>query len=142
MALLVRLEKLRLLRQQLQQRYSQLSAKLEHDSTQTHSLEEEFLAKLHAATLEVMSDSHKTIEALEKKLAMSQMQLYRKLKALTNLTPSLYIRSVRLEKAMELLKTTDLNVSEIAYDVGFNTPAYFSRAFSERYGVAPSQVRE
>ena len=88
-----------------------------------------------------MADSENAIVKLERAMALSQMQLYRKLKALTGQTPSLFIRSVRLQKAMQLLKTTDLNISEIAYEVGFNDPAYFSRTFHEVFGAPPSGFR-
>lgn len=69
---------------------------------------------------------------------LSQVQLYRKLKALTGLTPVQFIRHLRLEKAKHLLKTTDLHVSEVAYDVGFSDPAYFSRIFQKEFKVSPS----
>ena len=62
-------------------------------------------------------------------------------KALTNRTPPQFIRSIRLQKAFELLKTTDLTVSEVAYDVGFSDPNYFSRTFLEEFGTRPSVMR-
>jgi len=64
------------------------------------------------------------------------MQVNRKLKTLTGKTPSRFIRSILLQKAKELLQTTSLNVSEIAYQVGFDDPNYFSRCFSEEFGFA------
>jgi AraC-like DNA-binding protein len=88
-----------------------------------------------------MADPENALSNLEKAMHLSQMQLYRKLKALSGLTPTLFIRKVRLQKARELLLTTDLNVSEIAYQVGFNDPAYFSRAFNEEFGTPPSEIR-
>ena len=75
---------------------------------------------------------------LSKKLLLSDIQFYRKLKALTGKNPSLFVRSYRLHKAKHLLQTTSRNVSEIAYDVGFSDPAYFSRAFKQEFGVVPS----
>ena len=69
---------------------------------------------------------------------MSQMQLYRKLKALTGKTPSQFIRSYRLQKGLELLQQGELNISEIAYDVGFTDPSYFSRVFQKEFGKSPS----
>ena len=68
---------------------------------------------------------------------MSKMQLYRKLKTLTSLAGNEFIRSIRLQQAKILLETTSLNVSEIAYQVGFNDPAYFTRAFKKQYGRTP-----
>ena len=69
------------------------------------------------------------------------MQLYRKIKALTGKSTALYMRSLRLHKAQELLRTTQLTVSEIAYDVGFEDPNYFSRTFSQEFGTPPSEAR-
>ncbi|MCB9297948.1 MAG: helix-turn-helix transcriptional regulator [Lewinellaceae bacterium] len=73
---------------------------------------------------------------------MSRSQLFRKVKALTGQSPSLFIRAIRLQRGKELLETTEMNVSEVAYEVGFSTPAYFSDAFTETYGVRPSQLKK
>ena len=72
---------------------------------------------------------------------MSGSQLYRKLKALTGKSTAIYIRSIRLAQAYELLRQTDMTVSEIAYEVGFKNTAYFSRCFSEQYGKSPKYIR-
>ena len=68
------------------------------------------------------------------------MQLHRKLKALIQFTPAEYVRSIRLEAAMQLLQTEDLNISQIAYETGFSSPTHFSRAFKKMYGKTPSEV--
>jgi AraC-like DNA-binding protein len=68
----------------------------------------------------------------------SESQLYRKLKATSGKSTALFIRSIRLQKGKELVQTTDKTVSEVAYDVGFNDPSYFSRAFKEEFGQSPS----
>ena len=78
---------------------------------------------------------------LSQSLGMSRSQVFRKVKALTGQSPSVFVRAVRLERAKELLQTTDLNVTEVAYEVGFSTPAYFSDAFLEAFGVRPSEFR-
>ena len=75
-------------------------------------------------------------------LGMSRSSLYAKVKALTDRTPALLIRSIRLQKAKELLGQQEMNISEVAYAVGFDDPAYFSRCFSEEFGHSPSQYRE
>ena len=73
---------------------------------------------------------------------MSETQLFRKLKALTNQGFASYLRLYRLRKAKDLIENyDDLNISEIAYEVGFNDPNYFSRAFSEAFGQTPSSLR-
>ena len=73
---------------------------------------------------------------------MSQVQVYRKLKALTGKTPTQYMRMLRMKRAMELLNNTQLNISEIAYDLGFSDPNYFSRTFQQIYGKTPSSIRK
>ncbi|WP_178987320.1 hybrid sensor histidine kinase/response regulator transcription factor [Winogradskyella schleiferi] len=78
---------------------------------------------------------------LAKFMAMSDSQLYRKLKAISNTSTAIFIRKVRLEKGKELLKTTHLSVSEIAYTTGFNDPNWFSKAFKEEYDQSPTEYR-
>lgn len=141
--LFVRLEKLLELRKALQAKYNvQPTPPGSLSSTAPPTIEDHFLKKLREATESIMADSDDTIVKLEKAMRLSQMQLYRKLKALTGKTPTLYIRSVRLQKARELLQNSDLNVSEIAYEVGFSDPAYFSRVFGEEFGQSPSDFRK
>ncbi|MCK0157145.1 ATP-binding protein [Cellulophaga sp. F20128] len=72
-------------------------------------------------------------------LSLSESQIYRKLKAITNKSTAVFIRSVRLQRAKELLQSSSKTVSEIAYETGFNDPSWFSRAFKEEFGVAPSE---
>ena len=75
-------------------------------------------------------------------LGMSRSQIYRKVKALTGLSPSVFIRNIRLGHAQKLLKSSDLNISEIAYEVGFSTPAYFSDVFFNEFGIRPKDMRK
>jgi DNA-binding response OmpR family regulator/two-component sensor histidine kinase len=71
---------------------------------------------------------------------LSESQLYRKLKATSGKSTAVFIRSIRLQKGKELIQTTGKTISEVAYDVGFNDPSYFSRAFKEEFGHAPSTI--
>lgn len=75
---------------------------------------------------------------LAQNLNLSESQLYRKLKATSGKSTALFIRTIRLQKAKEILQTTDKTISDIAYGVGFNDPSYFSRAFKEEFGKPPS----
>ncbi|WP_242157104.1 tetratricopeptide repeat protein [Aestuariivivens sediminis] len=77
---------------------------------------------------------------LAKKIHFSEAQLYRKLKATSGKSTAVFIRSIRLQKGRELIQTTDKTISEIAYDVGFNDPSYFSRAFKDEFGLSPSAI--
>ena len=74
------------------------------------------------------------------KLHLSESQVYRKIKAITNKSTAIFIRTVRLQRAKELLQTTDKTISEIAYEVGFNDPSWFSKAFKEEFGFSPSDI--
>ena len=71
---------------------------------------------------------------------MSRSQLYRKMKALIDQSPSQFIRSYRLDKAKNLLETTDLTISEVAWQTGFKDLAHFSKSFQEKYGGPPSTI--
>lgn len=89
-----------------------------------------------------MSNTNLKIEDLGDEVGLSRVQLYRKVKALTGMTPVEILRETRLKHAMQLLKTTDKTVSEIANEVGFATPGYFSSCFKKQYDKYPTDVRE
>ena len=82
------------------------------------------------------------IEDLYRKLCISRVQLHRKLTAITGQSASNFIRSFRLHKAQKMLLKTEMNISEIAYAVGFADPNYFTRAFVQEFGVTPSEARK
>jgi AraC-like DNA-binding protein len=75
-------------------------------------------------------------------LRMSRSHVHRKLKAATNLSTSDFIKHIRLEKAKEMLLSTNQSVSQVAYKVGYSDANYFSRSFSKIYGIPPSQYRQ
>ncbi len=135
--LLVRLKKLLELRTQLQHYYLNLHT-IEIDSKKTLNLDEVFIQKLYSFIIKNLSNPSLNVSDLCKVLTISQAQLYRKVKALTGKTPALFIRSIRLEKAKNLLQTKQLNVSEVAYQVGFSDPNYFSRTFTQKFKKPPS----
>ena len=99
------------------------------------------LAKVRREIEAQMGDEDFGMPQLCKALNMSRTNLFRKLKALTGKSATDFIRNLRLEKARELLETTEMNVTEVSYAVGFGSPNYFSRAFQEAFGVAPGKVR-
>ena len=82
-----------------------------------------------------------SVETLSAELNMSRVQLYKRLLSVTGTTPSEFIRNIRLQHAEQLLRQSQQGVSEIAYQVGFNNPRYFSKYFTEMYGVTPSQYK-
>ena len=89
-----------------------------------------------------MSNTNLKIEVIGDEIGLSRVQLYRKVKALTGMTPIEILRETRLKRAMQLLKTTDKTVSEIANEVGFATPGYFSSCFKKQYDKYPTDIRE
>jgi AraC-like DNA-binding protein len=88
-----------------------------------------------------MSDAQFNMQMLSQHMAMSHSQLHRKLTALTGESTGKFVRSVRLTKAIELLRNPDLTVSEIAYETGFSEPGYFTKVFSKEYHMTPSEYR-
>jgi signal transduction histidine kinase/DNA-binding response OmpR family regulator len=103
--------------------------------------ENAFLARLREVVEAHLDDEDFSIEELSREVGMSRTQVHRKLKALTNQSASLFIRTLRLQKARLLLLSGAHNVSEAAYLTGFNSPAYFSTCFAEQYGYPPSELK-
>ncbi|MFT5164784.1 MAG: signal transduction histidine kinase/CheY-like chemotaxis protein [Saprospiraceae bacterium] len=137
--LLVRLRKLIELRTQLHAYYTTLSDQI-FPKEKILSLDEILIQKLHKLITDEIGNSNLDAEDLCREGALSKAQLYRKIKALTGKTPALYIRSIRLTKAMELLREGKLSISEVAYSLGFSDPSYFSRIFSKEFEQTPSSV--
>lgn len=100
---------------------------------------EAFLQKILFIVESHIEDNEFTVEKLQGEMAMSRMQLHRKLKALTDLSANEFIRNLRLQRAADLLSSNGLQVSEVAYKSGFNSLSYFTQCFKEKYGVTPSQ---
>ena len=101
-----------------------------------------FLNKIYLTVLDHLSDSNFGNAHLAEKMQVSESQLFRKIKALTGQSTAIHIRSIRLQKGKELLLTSQLTVSEIAYETGFTSPFYFSRTFSKEFGSPPNSIRK
>ena len=99
-----------------------------------------FIEKFKTIINANLSNSELTVEDIGAEIGMSRVQLYRKIKALTGLSPNEQLRKARLEKARELLIAKSGTVSEIVYQVGFSTPSYFSKCFKEEFGCSPNEV--
>lgn len=104
--------------------------------------DERFLQKLVSLVEAHLSDTDFSVEHLQKELGISRMQLHRKLKALTDKSATEFIRTIRLKIAAEKLQAGQDNVSQIAYQVGFNSLSYFTKCFKEQFGVIPSAYAE
>ena len=88
-----------------------------------------------------LSNTSFEVNELYVSMQMSKSNFYRKLKTITDLSPNELIRFIRLQKSTQLLIAPDLSVNEIAYEVGFNTPSYFTRCFKQQFGIAPSEYK-
>ena len=126
------------LRKKLQLRYSQ-EVVLRPKDIAISSVDERFLEKVQRVLDENLIESNFNSEAFSRAVHMSRMQLHRKLKALTGLTTSEFVRSQRLKLATHLLKQPQINISEVGYAVGFNDHAYFTKCFRETYQCTPSE---
>jgi len=107
--------------------------------TQTLSpSDEKFLNLLLDYTEQVWNKTDLKIDDFSSHLGFSKSQLYRKMIALTNKSTNTFIKEYRLKKALRLLNKQEGNISEIAFETGFNSPTYFSKCFKETYGILPS----
>ena len=127
------------LRGQLQQNFKrELSLRPVKISVST--LDEEFLKELHTVLKKNLSDPDFNVEEMCKQLYISNTTLYRKVQALCGLTPTEFIRSYRLKRAAQLLKSGFGSVTEVAFEVGFSSRTYFTKCFKERFNQLPSEV--
>jgi len=101
-----------------------------------------FILRFKKVVEERMADSDLSVEDISSDLGLSRVQLYRKMKALTGCSPVDLLRKARVARARDLLQSTDFSVSEIAYQVGFTSPSYFSKCFKDEYGIVPGDLRK
>ncbi|MCL5128129.1 response regulator [Algibacter sp. L4_22] len=126
------------IRQKLQSRYSQEIVLTPKDIAVTN-LDEQFLNKVQEILETNLIESSFNVENFSKAVGMSRMQLHRKIKALTGLSASEFVRSQRLKLAAQLLKTSDINISQVGYSVGFNDHSYFAKCFKDTYKCTPTE---
>jgi AraC-like DNA-binding protein len=136
--LLARVNNLIKQRQQLRERFSREVVLKPQDIAIT-PMDEVFLNKVKAVVEKHLGDEDFDVETLSREVGMSRMNVHRKLKALTNQAASQFIRSMRLQRAVELLKQNAGTVAEIAYMVGFGSQAYFTKCFHEQFGCSPKE---
>ena len=102
-------------------------------------MDKSFVEKFKALIEAKMSDSALNVEDLGRDMGLSRVQLYRKLKALTNYAPNELLRMARLKRAASLLASSELSVAEIGYEVGFTSPSYFTKCYKEEFGESPTE---
>jgi DNA-binding response OmpR family regulator/predicted DNA-binding transcriptional regulator AlpA len=104
-------------------------------------LDNEFYARFLQIFFEEISNPSINIEQIASKMGLGHSQFYRKIKSLTNYTPVELMRQLRLKQARKLLTTTSKSISEVAYEVGFSSPAYFTKCYRQAFGETPSNLR-
>ena len=112
---------------------------LEPAQVEIEDMDEKFLQRVIATIEKRISDRELNAESLSREIGMSRMQLYRKLRGLTNLTVHEFIRTIRLKRAAQLLQGKRMTITEVAYEVGFNDLTYFARCFRKHYQKSPSE---
>jgi AraC-like DNA-binding protein len=102
--------------------------------------EEEFVFDLLTIADNKLAEEHFNVASICKDIGISRPQLYRKITSLTGRAPNDFLRDLRLEKSLALLKQRTKNISQVALEVGYSNPSYFSKCFSEKFGCMPSEV--
>lgn len=103
------------------------------------NIDKDFVEKFKALIEAKLSDSGLNVEDLGKDMGLSRVQLYRKIKSLTNYAPNELLRMARLKRAASLLASSELTVAEIGYEVGFTSPSYFTKCYKEEFGESPTE---
>ena len=129
-------------RKKLQLKYQQNVLSPAAPEVQADDPEDSFLQKVRAIVETNYRQEDFGLPQLCRKMGMSRSQLFRKMKALTDLAPSDLIRTHRLNRARALLECGTANVAEAAWEVGFKDPSYFSKLYQEEFGEAPSTTRK
>lgn len=111
------------------------------DNSGLSRADKNFITKLHDIIERNMADSDFGVESIGEEIGLSRVQLYRKVKALTGVSVVDLLRKSRLQRSKKLLEETDKSISEIAYEVGFSSPSYFTKCFKDEYDMLPGNVR-
>ena len=138
--LLARVKNLIDQRQRLSQKLEKAIIRLSPDEIEVESADKQFLKRVIDVIETYMADEHFSIVDLGRETGLSRSQLHRKLKGLTNQSPSIFLRTIRLKRARQLLYEKAGTAAEISYRVGFSSPAYFTKCYKEQFGVTPGEV--
>jgi DNA-binding response OmpR family regulator len=136
----IRIKNLLDIRKKLQEKYSKGVLLPRKGKKKISDLDDQFMNNVLAVINKHIAEEEFSIEAFDQELGLGRVQIFRKLKALTGKSPSRYIRSIRLNRARQKIEEKRGNISEIAYSVGFSSPAYFSKCFKEEFGFLPSSL--
>jgi signal transduction histidine kinase/DNA-binding response OmpR family regulator len=140
--LLARIDNLLKSRQMLRKAFSgeQMEGEKIREADSWGDKDNKFVKQLRNMIQEYLGDSDLNVEKMGEELGMSRVQLYRKVKALTGQSPVELLRKARVSRGKKLLETTDKSISEIAYEVGFTAPSYFTKCFKDEYGIRPNEI--
>jgi signal transduction histidine kinase/ligand-binding sensor domain-containing protein/DNA-binding response OmpR family regulator len=128
-------------RQELREKYRR-EMLLQPAKPAPENLDEKFLLRLVKIIEEHISEGDFNAELLAHKAGLSRVQLYRKLRSLTDQTAHEFIASIRLQRAVQLLQEKKMTITEVAFAVGYNDLTYFARSFKKKYQVSPSEFRK
>ena len=134
----LRVRKLIEQRQKLRERFTN-NINLEPKDIAVTSADEKFIMRVMEIIEKNIGNSEFEITQFQQEMLMSRMQLFRKIKALTNQTPSEFVRTIRLKRAASLMHQNFGNIAQITFEVGFNNPSYFAKCFKELFGKLPSE---
>ena len=116
------------------------TSEVDSSSLELSSLDKEFLDKVIALVNEHIDDEAFDIDSLAREVCMSRSSMYRKVKAITGMSPVELVRNIKLKRSYELLREGRMSVSQVAYAAGFSNPKYFSTCFKEQFGISPRDV--
>jgi len=134
----VRVKKLLELRKKLQESYRGHLV-VEEEEGQISRMDRKFLNKISKIVEEYHDKEELSIEELSQIVGLSRVHVYRKIKKLTGMSVSEFVRSVKLRRSLELIKNSGKSISEIAYEVGFSSASYFTKSFKEQFGISPTE---
>ncbi|MFY9153216.1 MAG: DNA-binding response regulator, partial [Prolixibacteraceae bacterium] len=134
----IRVKKLLESRMKIREHYRGMSDFQEED-TGISRMDKKFLAKLTRIVEENLDKEDLSVEDLGEKIGISRVHLYRKIKKLTDMSVSEFVIVVKLKKSLELLRNSGKTIAEIAYEVGFSSPSYFTRCFRDQFKMSPTE---
>ena len=136
-----KIENLLMMRKSLKEKYTKMMLlKPTHASFKT--LDEKFLEKAIKIIEKYIDDPKFNIDKFTSEVGVSRMQLYRKIDALTNMTVKEFVNDIRLKRAEQILSEKKINITEVAYSVGFNDLSYFGKCFRRKYGISASRYNQ
>ena len=106
------------------------------------SKQKKVIEKVYKIIKENIAEPEFSISSLQKKLTLSKVKCYKMIKEATSMSPGELITHIKMQEALKYIEKTDMNISEIAYEVGYIDPKYFSKVFKKAYGESPSEFRK